>query len=237
MLPKSPPHLDFAALRLQRLHRLVIAHAWKWGLDGFKLGGVALEHLQFFLAILEHPRHQRNHQLFRNALHLFEIRVGHFRLYHPEFGQMTAGLRFFSAKCWAEAIDLAECHGIRFVVKLAGLRQIYFFIFEIIHFEKRRGPFASRRREDWRIHQHEAVRIEIIPNTLDHFVPHSYGRMLPPAAQPQVAMIHQKVDAVLFGRDRIGTFFGDPLDHLRIRNVQSRSRRGPRFGAHRSRNR
>jgi hypothetical protein len=35
-------------------------------------------------------------------------------------------------------------------------------------------------------------------------MPHADDRMLALAPQPQMAMVHQEIDAVFFGRDRIG---------------------------------
>ena len=128
--------------------------------------GIALQHFQLFLPVLEHAADDINHQLFGHALHFFEIGVSHLRLHHPELGQVAARLRFFRAKGRPEAVHFAERHRVRFVVKLAGLRQIHFLVFEVIHFEQRRGAFARRRREDRRIHQREAVRIEVIANRL-----------------------------------------------------------------------
>ena len=58
------------------------------------------------------------------------------------------------------------------------------------------------------------MRIEIIANAFDHFVAHANRRMLAAAAQPQVAMIHQEIDAVILRRDRIRVFFGNALQDI-----------------------
>ena len=133
---------------------------------------------------------------------------------------MPARLRFLGAKRRAEAVGLAERRAGRFVVKLAGLRQIHFFVFEIIHFKQRRRALARGRRENRRIHQHEAVRIEIIADALDHLVPHCQRRMLAAAAQPQMAMVHQKIDAVILGRDRIRIGFRHALHDVGAFHIQ-----------------
>ena len=60
------------------------------------------------------------------------------------------------------------------------------------------------------------MRIEIIADTFDYFVTHAYRGILPsPAAEPQVPVIHQKVDAVIFRRDGIWSLFGNSLQDIR----------------------
>ena len=144
---------------------------------------------------------------------------------------MAAGLRFFGAKRRAEAVGLAERGAGRFVIKLAGLREIDFFVFEVIDFEQSRCAFAGGGREDGRVHQHEAVRIEIIADAFDHFVAHADGRVLAAAAQPQMAMIHQKIDAVILGRDGIRRLFRNALHNVRAFHVELVSARRARFFA------
>ena len=133
---------------------------------------------------------------------------------------MSACFRLFRAECWAEAIHIPKRHRIRFVIKLSRLREINFFIFEVIHFEQRAGAFAGGRREDGRIHQCEAMRIKVIANPFHHFMTHANGGMLAAAAEPQMAMIHQKIDAVVFRRDRVRMFFGNALNDVRIFHIE-----------------
>ena len=76
------------------------------------------------------------------------------------------------------------------------------------------------------------MRVEVIANAFYDFVPNANGRMLPSAAEPQVAMVHEEVDAVLFGSDRIRMLFGHALDHYRVRDIKLIAARGPRFSAH-----
>ena len=166
------------------------------------------------LAVLQHAPDDEHDQLFGHPLHVFEIGVGHLRLHHPELGQVAARLRLLRAERRPEAVDLAERHGVGFVVELAGLRQVHLLVFEVIHFEQRRGAFAGGGREDRRIHQREAVRIEVVADRPDHLVPHPNDRVLPLAAQPQMPVVHQEIDAVLLGRDRIRIGFGHPLHDL-----------------------
>ena len=55
--------------------------------------------------------------------------------------------------------------------------------------------------------------------------------VLAPAAQPQMAMVHQEVDTVVFGRDGVGRFERNGLDELGFFDVQFVAANGPRFGA------
>ena len=91
-------------------------------------------------------------QLLAYMLDVFESGVSHLRLHHPELGEMAAGLRFFGAEHRTEAIGFAEGRGGRLAIELAGLREIDFFVLEVIDFEESRGAFASGGREDRRVH-------------------------------------------------------------------------------------
>ena len=158
--------LNFGAVLLQILHRIVVAHARERRLDGFELRDVAFEHLQFLAALVEDAADDVNHHLLGHALDLFEIRVRHLRLDHPELREMPARFRFLGAERWPEAVDLAERHGRRFAVKLARLRQVGLVVVEVIDFEERGGSFAGGGSEDGRVDEREAVVIEVIAHRL-----------------------------------------------------------------------
>ncbi len=169
--------------------------------------------------------------VFSKLLHVFKRRVGHFRLDHPELGEMAAGLGFLGAEGRAESVDLAERHGGGFVIKLAGLRQVGLGVLEIVHFEQRGGAFAGRRRENGCIDEGEAVRIEILAYCADHLVAHADDGVLPLAAQPEVAMIHQKLDAVILRGDGVGIGFRHALHHFQILHVHFVAAGGALVGA------
>ena len=116
---------------------------------------------------------------------------------------MPASLGFFRAEGRPKAIDLAERHRGRLVIKLAGLRQIRLGVFEIVHFEQRGSALTRGGRKDRCIHQREAVRVEIVANRSDYFMADAQDRMLALAAQPEMPMVHQEVDAVFLGSNRI----------------------------------
>ena len=62
--------------------------------------------------------------------------------------------------------------------------------------------------------------IEVIANRADHLVADANDRMLPAAAQPQMAAVHQEIDAVVLRRDRIRIVLGDALHDFDARDVQ-----------------
>src|ERR1700740_1295817 len=109
-ISKIPAPLDFAALRLQNLDRLVVAHAREWHLDVAEFRSVALKYLQFFAPVVEHSCRYINDQFFGNALDLFEVGVSHLGFTHPKFSQMPARLRLFRAESWSKTVDLTESH-------------------------------------------------------------------------------------------------------------------------------
>ena len=187
--------------------------------------------LQFLAPVLQHAADDEDDHLLGHALHVFQRGVGHLRLHHPELGQVAARLGFLGAEGGAEAVDLAERHGGGFVIELAGLREVGLVVVEVIHLEQRGGAFAGRRREDGRIHQGEAVRIEIIAHRLDHFVAHADDGVLALAAQPQVAVVHQEIDAVLLGRDGIRVGFRHALHHFQVLHVHLVAAGRALFGA------
>ena len=54
--------------------------------------------------------------------------------------------------------------------------------------------------------------VEEVADGVDHFVADAQDRLLPRRADPEMAAIHQVVDAVLFRRDRIVLRLGDDLE-------------------------
>src|SRR6476469_1390109 len=128
---------------------------------------------------------------------------------------MTASLRLFGPERGAEAVHFPERHRSGFVIQLARLRQVYRLVLEVLNWEQCSGSLAGGRREDRSVHQREAVRIEVIADALDHLVTDTQNRMLAAAADPQVTMIHQKIDAVFLGRDGGRRGLRDALFYMR----------------------
>ncbi len=74
--------------------------------------------------------------------------------------------------------------------------------------------------------------IEVIANGFDDGVPHPNDGVLPVGSQPQVPVVHQEIDAVLLGRDRIGIAFRDALHDLGAFHIHLKAAGGARLGAH-----
>ena len=142
------------------------------------------------------------------------MRVGRFGLEHPEFGEVAARLRFFGAKRGPERIDLAQRGGRGFHVELAGLREIGLLVVDVIHFEKRGGAFAGRGRENRRVGECVALRVHEIARGANRFGANAQDGRLARRANPQVALVEQEIDAVLFQLNRIGLRFRHALDHF-----------------------
>ena len=120
---------------MEDLHGVVVRHAREGNLDGFELGDIALQALEFFAAVFEHAPDDEDDHLFGHALDVFERGVGHLRLHHPELREVAARLGFFGAEGGSKTVDLAEGHGGGFVIELAGLREEGFVVLEVIHLE------------------------------------------------------------------------------------------------------
>lgn len=90
--------------------------------------------------------HNEFNELFGKLHIVFEMHVRDLRLDHPNLGEVPTRRRFLRAKGRAETIHFTEGQCLRFLVKLAVLRQIR-LLAEIIDFKKCAGAFRSRRRE------------------------------------------------------------------------------------------
>jgi hypothetical protein len=204
--PKSP--------LLQVLHGIVVRHARERSLDRFEFRDVAFEHLQLFAALIENAADHVEDHLLGDALDVFEVGISHLGLHHPELREVAAGLRFFGAEGGSEAVDFAERHGRRFTVELAGLCEVSLVVVEVVDLEKRGGSLARRGRENGRVDQSESVIVKVIADRFDHFMAHPDNCMLPLRPQPKMPVIHEEVDAMVLGRDRIGISLGDLLEDV-----------------------
>ncbi len=95
-------------------------------------------------------------------------------------------------------------------------------------------PSHAAGREDRRIDKSEVVRIEVVSDRFDDFVPNLNGRVLAAAPKPEVPVIHQEVDAMLFGRDRIWMIFRDALDDFRSVHIKLIAAGSPRLRSYSS---
>ena len=144
---------------------------------------------------------------------------------------MPPGLRLLGPEGGAEGVDVAEGHGRGFVVELAGLRQVDLLVVEVVDLEQGGGALAGGGREDGRVEQRETVGVEVVADGADHLVADPQDGVLAPAAQPQVPVVHQEVDAVVLGRDGVRIGLRNALDHLQVLDIQLVAARRAGFGA------
>ncbi len=147
------------------------------------------------------------------------VRVGNFRLDHPELGEVAAGLGFLGAECRTEGVHLAERHGRGFDVELSRLREVGLLV-KVVDREQRSRALARGGREDGRIGQCEAPVIQEVACGLDDFGTQPEDRSLAWGTDPEMAVLHQEIDAMLFGSDGIRVVFRNPLQNLHGRNVE-----------------
>jgi hypothetical protein len=116
-------------------------------------------------------------------------------------------------------------------VELARLRQVRGLV-EVPDREERRRALARGRRQDRRVEDDEAVRVEVLAAGADHLGAHAEQRVLPVRPDPEVPVIEEERRPVLLRRDRI---LGALRDDLERRHAELESDRRPRIGAHRPR--
>ena len=148
-----------------------------------------------------------------------EVHEGDFRLDHPELGEVAAGLGFFRAEGGAEAVDLAQGQRGGLDVELAGLGEEG-GVAEVVDREEGGGAFAGRGSEDGRVGADEAVGVEILRCGAHDFGADAEDGGLARGADPEMAVLHEEVDAVLLEGDGVGVGLGDALDDLQVFDVE-----------------
>src|SRR5581483_782342 len=99
-----------------------------------------------------------------------------------------------------------------------GLREKSLLV-EIIDWKERGCALAGRRRQDRWIGQHKATLIKEIADRSYDLGPDAQDGALPRAAHPQVAVLHQKVNAVLLTGNRKWIVFRHALDYADIGDI------------------
>ena len=135
-------------------------------------------------------------QSLRQFHDVIQFRKGHFRLHHPEFHQVPAGLGLLSTERGSKAIHPAQGRRGGFTVELPALRQIGLLV-EVVRLEEGGRPFTGVRGEDRGIHQDEAPVVEKVPAGTDDFVTNSQDGMLPAGTEPEMPVLHEEPDPVL----------------------------------------
>src|SRR6266567_2849238 len=121
---------------------------------------------------------------------------------------------FFSAEGGAERVNLAKSHRDGFGIKLAALRQIGFLIVDVIHFEQSGRAFAGGGREHGCVSERVALAVHEFARGANGFGANAENGRLARRSNPQVALIEQEINAVLFELDREGRTLRDFLDDL-----------------------
>jgi hypothetical protein len=199
--------------------RFVIGQAREWRFHRFQLGDIAADHFQVAAMQFQNAHHDVGKERFGELHIAFEIHEGHFRLNHPELGEMAAGLGFLCAKRRPETVDLAQRQRGGFHIKLAGLREER-WVAEVVELKQRAGALARRRSQDGRIGADEAFGIEVLLCG-----PHDGGAdaqdgRLARRAEPKMAMLHQEVGAVFLRRDGVGRIGRDEMHNLEVGDVK-----------------
>ncbi len=169
-------------------------------------------------------------EVFGEAHEVVEVGEGHFGLDHPELGEVAAGLGFFGAEGGAEGVDLAEGEGGALDVELAGLGEVG-LVAEVVDLEEGAGAFAGGGGEDGRVGEDEAVVVEVVAGGFDDFGADAEDGGLARGADPEVAVLHEEVGAMLFEGDGVGIVFGDALDDLDVLDVELVTAGGAFVGA------
>ena len=192
----------------QQVYGVGIGQAREGLLHPFQRGGVAPDHLQLRFAIAQRIPGDADEEVL-GQIHVHrQVVERHLRLDHPELGQMAARLRLLGAEGGTEGVDFAESHRHGFAVELAALCQIG-RLAEVVDLEERAGAFDGVFGEDRRVHLDKPTLLKKSMDGHDDAVAHPHDGPLAAAAQPEVPVIHQKLDAVCFGRDRILVGFAD----------------------------
>ena len=138
----APRHLHAGGV--QSLDRLCVRDPGERLLHAFERRQIALQRDKFVPAVRENALHDRRDEVLGEIHVAREVHPRHFRLAHPELGQVPAGLRFLGAERRAEAVYATEREGAGFHVELTGLRQVRLAAVDVLRLEQVRRPFARR---------------------------------------------------------------------------------------------
>ena len=167
-------------------------------------------------------------EVFGESHEAVEVEVGLLGLDHPELGEVAAGFGFFGAEGGAEAVDLAERERGGLDVELAGLREVGHLFIEVLHLEEVGGAFAGVGCEDGRVGADESIDIKVFCSSPHDGCSNAEDGGLARGAEPEVAVLHEEVDAVLFARDGVRRFFGDALGDGDVLHVELDAAEGAR---------
>src|SRR6266705_1494285 len=93
-------------------------------------------------------------------------------------------------------------------------------LLEVVDGKKRCRALTRCWRENWRISQRKAAFIEKITSCFDDFSTHAENGRLARRAHPEMAMLHQEINAMLFEGNRIRIVVRHALDNLNAGNIK-----------------
>ncbi len=187
-----------------------MSHFFEGSVGFAQLFDISFQYLEFRLTFCQNFTDYEANEFFLNAHIFFVFNEGGFGVHHPEFGWMFAGFRFFSAKDRSEVINPTQTHYPGFQIKLARLRKVSFAEIEIRHFEKRSSAFTGIGCQNRGVETDKSVFIQILSNSIVNRVAKAQNRPLFARTEPQVAVIHQKFNAVFLKSNRV--IFGNLID-------------------------
>ena len=199
---------------LQNGNSIFVGDAREGRLDVFELRDVALEGFEFAGFVFDDALYDGGDEAFAKIHHVGKFGVSGFGLKHPEFGEVAASLGFFGAEGGAEGVDLAEGHGGGFDVELSALREVGLLVVDVIHFKERAGAFASGGGEHGSVGKGVALRVHEFAGGADGFGTDAEDGGLARRANPEMALVEEEIDAMLFELDGERRGFGDSLDDL-----------------------
>ena len=110
------------------------------------------------------------------------------------------------------------------------MRQVGLLIVDVVHFEKRGGAFAGRGRKHRRVGKDVALAIHVIARGADRFGTDAQDAGLARRANPEMAMVEKKIDAVFLELDGIGLSFRNFLENLDFGNAHFKAAGRALFG-------
>src|SRR5258708_31176763 len=110
-----------------------------------------------------------------------------------------------------QRVHLAQRHSRCFDVELARLCEECFLV-KVVHREKRAGALTCSRRENRRIGESESALVKKVTSSANDLRANTKNRTLTPRAHPEMAVLHQEVDAAPFTRHGEWIVFRDTLN-------------------------
>ncbi|SVK49615.1 Uncharacterised protein [Acinetobacter baumannii] len=191
------------------------------------------EEFQIVGTFIQHRLEHILQHAFGQAGDVVQRSEGYFRLDHPEFRQVAAGVGVFGAEGWAEGVNLRQRASVGFAVQLAGNGEEGFLTEEVFaeidgalvgarqvfqiqrgHAEHLTGAFGigggDQRSRDPEIPIFMEEAVDRLRQSMT-YARHGADQV---GARAQVSHFAQVFDAVALGRHRVSVRIVDPADHV-----------------------